>query len=298
MNSMEHTDRQAVKAKQQPATPQGRRPGRPTLSNEELLDKALDLFLEQGFERTSIDAIAASAGMAKRTIYLRYGDKESLFRAALERAIEEWIIPIEQLRAAECDDLEKTLLEVGRILVTNIMRPEGLRLLRITNAESARMPEIGAYTYRHGTGRTIAYLADLFRRRIGPDSVSMNEWQEAAFAFLYLVVCGPPTITAWGVKLDEEKINSHTSYCVRLFLYGMLERHVTSPGDPAFSQAESGAAESASQLLMAGAFDSPATADLQELQHENRRLREMLLESMLEVASIRELREDSRGSSE
>ena len=68
-------------------------PGRPTLSNEELLDKAVDLFLEKGFERTTIDAITASAGMAKRTVYLRYGDKTALFKAALQRAIEDWIVP-------------------------------------------------------------------------------------------------------------------------------------------------------------------------------------------------------------
>ena len=285
MNATERTAGKAVKDKQLPAAPRGRRPGRPTLSNEELLDKALDLFLDQGFERTSIDAIAAAAGMAKRTIYLRYGDKESLFRAALERAIEEWIVPIDELRAAECDDLEQTLLQVGHILVTNIMTPEGLRLLRITNAESGRMPEIGVYTYRHGTGRTIAYLADLFRRRIGPDTVSTNEWQEAAIAFLYLVVCGPPTMTVWGLKLDDGKIKSHTSYCVRLFLYGILAREK--------GHAQPAAVEDADESLpLDDVPDISRTQNLQELKNENRRLREMLLESMLEVASIREQQEE------
>ena len=57
--------------------------------------------------------------MAKRTVYLRYGDKTALFKAALERAIEEWIVPIERLQAAETDDLEETLLRVGHILVAN-----------------------------------------------------------------------------------------------------------------------------------------------------------------------------------
>ena len=52
------------------AAPAVRR-GRPTLSNEQLLDKALDLFLDQGFDRTSIEAICAAAGMAKRTVYAR-----------------------------------------------------------------------------------------------------------------------------------------------------------------------------------------------------------------------------------
>ncbi len=52
----------------EPAVKARRGPGRPTRTNAELLDKALDLFLENGFERTSIDAITAAAGMAKRTV--------------------------------------------------------------------------------------------------------------------------------------------------------------------------------------------------------------------------------------
>ena len=145
-----------------PRTPAPRRPGRPSLSNEALLDVALDLFLAQGFERTGIEAICAKAGMAKRTVYARYGDKETLFKAALQRAIAEWIVPVERLRAAETDDLEQTLLAIGEVLLANIMSPAGLRLLRLTNAESARSPEIGVTNVQQGTEPTIAYLADLF----------------------------------------------------------------------------------------------------------------------------------------
>jgi TetR/AcrR family transcriptional regulator, mexJK operon transcriptional repressor len=242
-------------SKARPPTQRG--PGRPTLSNEELLDRALDLFLEKGFERTTIDAITASAGMAKRTVYLRYADKTALFKAALQQAIDAWIVPIERLRAAETDDLEETLLRVGQMLVANLMRPAGLRLLRITNAESGRMPEIGAYTYQHGTGPTIAYLTDLFRRRIAIGT-EFADAEEAAFAFLYLVVSGPPTMTAWGVALDEAAVDRHTRYSVRLFLHGLFPREAV-------------------------AGESPHS-----LETENRRLKKLLLESMLEIAALKE----------
>ena len=52
-----------------------------------MLDTALSLFLDKGFEQTTIDLIAASVGMTKRTIYAKYEDKAALFRAAVERAI-------------------------------------------------------------------------------------------------------------------------------------------------------------------------------------------------------------------
>jgi len=236
-----------------------------------LLDKALDLFLEKGFERTTIDAITAAAGVAKRTVYLRYGDKTALFKATLQRAIEEWIIPVERLRAAETDDLEDTLLKVGEILLTNLLTPAGLRLLRITNAESGRMPEIGAYTYQHGTEPTVAYLADLFRRRIPPPFDSADA-EEAAIGFLYLVVSGPPTMTAWGLVLDSAAIDRHTRYCVRLFLHGLLPRELG--GDSLFRSPR------AAQAV-------PAEA----LQTENRRLKKLLLDSMLQVAALKERQE-------
>lgn len=199
-----------------------RKPGRPTLTNAQLLDTALELFLQHGFERTSIDAIADAAAMAKRTIYARYDDKTALFKAALTRAIEEWMLPVEKLRAAECDDLEKMLLQIARLLLANVLSPAGLRLLRLSNAVSVSMPEIAAHNTRMGTEPTLAYLADLFRRRLLPAEAPVPEADEAALAFLHLVVGGPASTAAWGVILDDEAIQRHTRYCVRLFLHGAL----------------------------------------------------------------------------
>jgi TetR/AcrR family transcriptional regulator, mexJK operon transcriptional repressor len=198
-----------------------RRPGRPTLSNEELLDKALDLFLEQGFERTSIDAITASAGMAKRTVYARYGDKETLFKAALKRAIEEWIVPVDRLREAETADFGETLAAIGDILVANLLTPAGLRLLRLTNAVSGQMPEIGAFNVKLGTEPTLAYLADLFRRYLGEEAMAGQRAHLAASAFLNLVVGGPANAAAWGVEADPEEVRTYTRFSVGLMLHGL-----------------------------------------------------------------------------
>jgi AcrR family transcriptional regulator len=199
-----------------------RRPGRPTLSNEELLDTALDLFLEKGFERTSIDAITSAAGMAKRTVYARYGDKTNLFKAALTRAIEEWIVPVERLRAAEADDLEETLVRIGGILVANILSPAGLRLLRLTNSESLKMPEISMFNVRHGTEPTLAYLSDLFGRRLSQGGGQAADTESAAQAFLSLVVGGVANNAAWGLAIEPDAADQHVRFSVRLFLNGLL----------------------------------------------------------------------------
>lgn len=238
--------------------PARRRPGRPSLSNEELLDKALDLFLEQGFERTSIDAITAAAGMAKRTVYARYGDKMSLFKAALTRAIEEWIVPVDRLRAAETGDLEQSLLAIGRILVANILSPAGQRLMRLTNAESGRMPEIGAYSVKMGTEPTLAFLTGLFARHLGTASGCPATAEDAAQAFLNLVVGGPANPSAWGVAQDEAAIDRQVRIGVSLILHGLLPLHAGETG-----------------------------GDAARLEDENLRLKKLLAETMIEMDRLR-----------
>ncbi|WP_243652465.1 TetR/AcrR family transcriptional regulator [Novosphingobium sp. PhB165] len=225
-----------------------------------MLDRALVLFLESGFERTSIDAICAAAGMAKRTFYQRYGDKLTFFKAALERAIEDWILPLETLEACESEDFEDTLLRIGRRLVANVMSEDGIRLLRITNAESARIPEIGAFTYNAGTGPTVDWLASLFRRRL---ECGEEQARNAATAYMYIVVCGPPTVTAWGMTVSAAEIESNIRYAVHVLLHGLL-----SGADGRRAPERNGAPES-------------ATLELQQLRRENEQLRRLLVDSML-----------------
>jgi AcrR family transcriptional regulator len=67
--------------------------GRPLLEdvprrNEHLLDIATEVFVRQGYNATTLDRIAAEAGVAKRTIYARYTDKQALFFAVMRRLSE------------------------------------------------------------------------------------------------------------------------------------------------------------------------------------------------------------------
>jgi AcrR family transcriptional regulator len=58
------------------------------IATEAMLDAATAVFGAQGFDRASMDAIAAEAGVTKPTLYARFGSKERLFEAAVEREYE------------------------------------------------------------------------------------------------------------------------------------------------------------------------------------------------------------------
>ncbi|WP_320671161.1 TetR/AcrR family transcriptional regulator [Patulibacter defluvii] len=56
------------------------------LREEQLLDTALSVFAEQGYEATSIVDIAAAAGITRPVVYKHYGSKDGIYLACLRRA--------------------------------------------------------------------------------------------------------------------------------------------------------------------------------------------------------------------
>lgn len=57
-------------------------------SNDRILQKALALFSEKGYDATSVREICEAAGITKPTLYHFYGSKEGVYRAIVEGALE------------------------------------------------------------------------------------------------------------------------------------------------------------------------------------------------------------------
>jgi len=200
--------------------------GRPTREqaerrHAELLEHALDVFLEQGFELATIETIRTSIGMTKRTLYGLYDDKKMLFRAAVQRAIKRWIIPIEAMRAVETDDLETTLMAVARIRMENSISPLGLKLQRIIVTESFRVPEVIQLFWEQGARPGIRYLAELLARHAKQGEIHADEPELLAHGFLTLVIGGPTRAIMLGSKIDKAEIDKRIRLFVKLFLDGV-----------------------------------------------------------------------------
>lgn len=189
-----------------------------------MLDRALDIFLESGFEQATIEEIATAVGMSKRTVYAYYEDKGALFKAAVRRAIERYTVPIEALQAVATDDLEQTLTAIGRLRVANVATPVSIKLQRILAAQSYRFPELFMAAFEQGTGPTIHFLCDLFARHNARGEIDVMEPERAATAFLSLVVGGPTRIIVSGNVIDDAELEERIHFAVRLFLDGVRRR--------------------------------------------------------------------------
>src|SRR5580704_8989304 len=81
--------------------------------DERLIEIAASMFMERGFEGTSVDAVAEAAGIGKATLYARYKDKGELFAAVLQRKIDRWLAMNETGEPAT-GSVEDVLLALAR----------------------------------------------------------------------------------------------------------------------------------------------------------------------------------------
>ena len=206
------------------------RAGRPTREqaearHEELLDRALDHFLDKGFEQATIEAIAADVGMTKRTVYARYPEKAALFRAAVHRAILRYAIPEDRIRATEVPgDLFLTLTNIAMLRIDLVASPEGLKLQRIIQTESYRFPDIFIDTYEIGALPTVKFLARLLKRETEAGHLTIDDPFAAANAFMSLVVSGPVRFILAASAMPPEELEKSVDFGVRLFLDGARRR--------------------------------------------------------------------------
>jgi TetR/AcrR family transcriptional regulator, mexJK operon transcriptional repressor len=131
-----------------------------------ILEAGATLFLRHGYRGTSMDEIAATAGVSKQTVYKHFADKESLFSEIVTSTVEEVAKPVhdEVLKLQDSGDPEADLRRLARQLLRMVMQPRILQLRRLVIGEAGRFPELGRTFYEQGPGRTIAALATVFER--------------------------------------------------------------------------------------------------------------------------------------
>jgi AcrR family transcriptional regulator len=203
--------------------------GRPTREqaearHEEMLDAALDLFLEHGFELTTIEMVAARVSMTRRTIYALYAEKAALFRAAVQRAIERQIVPRDVLAGFDTGDLAVTLESVARLRIGQVMTPNGLRLQRIINTESYRFPEIFTDNFEQSAKPVLEFVADVLDRAIAAGQIAPTDSGFAASAFMSMVVGGQVRAIVSGRAPTPAELDRKVSFTVRLLLDGLRPR--------------------------------------------------------------------------
>ncbi|WP_182900177.1 TetR/AcrR family transcriptional regulator [Microbispora sp. H10830] len=113
---------------------------------EHILDTAKLAFLEDGFERTSMDAIAARAETSKRSLYAHFPTKDALFLAVVERIRVLFGARMRTPAEYSGQPSEAVVQYCGRFV--QLLRWSSVaRMLRLGIAEADRLPDLAAGLY-------------------------------------------------------------------------------------------------------------------------------------------------------
>ncbi|GJD35084.1 TetR/AcrR family transcriptional regulator [Methylobacterium aerolatum] len=205
--------------------------GRPTRAEaarrqEYLIEVATRLFMERGFDATSIDAIAEAAGMSKPTVYARYKDKRELFEAVLRQRIALWIAPLAAAAEAQAaragpEDVETALNDLSRTMLAYGQSSGAAMLKRALVAQALQFPDLARLAHEEGWMRgvrAVAQILDAFEKR---GQIAVPEPEIAADLFISLIIGRSAQTQLYGLPVDPEMQERRRAAAVRLFLDGV-----------------------------------------------------------------------------
>jgi AcrR family transcriptional regulator len=166
---------------------------RSTRKRRAIIEAATEAFLRKGYLGTSMDEIAALAGVSKQTVYKHFADKESLFSEIVTSTVDEAADPVhEELEKLEdSGDVEADLRDLARRQLAMVMRPKLMQLRRLVIGEAGRFPDLGRTFYERGAGRSVATLAAAFERLAARGALDIEDPELAAAHFNWLVMSAP-----------------------------------------------------------------------------------------------------------
>jgi TetR/AcrR family transcriptional repressor of mexJK operon len=204
-----------------------------------LLLAATEVFLDKGYDGTSMDDVAAKAAVSKPTVYKYFSDKERLFEeivSATTGQIDGLARVVVETMANETR-VEASLTVLARRFISALMQPQVLRLRRLVIANADRFPDVGRSWYEQGFERVLATLASSFqsladRKLIGGDPLL------AAHHFMGLLLWIPvnKAMFTGDHQATSDELESYAVAAVRAFLsgYGSSSKVITK--SPALSR--------------------------------------------------------------
>jgi AcrR family transcriptional regulator len=136
-----------------------------------ILDVALELFLERGYKRTSMDAVASAAGVTKPVVYDCFASKAELFGALLDREEQRMLAQFSAALTlgARSGDLRTTLVAGFTSMLRAVMdTPQSYRIALLGDGEAAAVIEARVQRGRDRQINAIAEVARMWLREQVP----------------------------------------------------------------------------------------------------------------------------------
>lgn len=127
------------------------------IKRTEIINVALILFGEYGFEGTTMDLIAQQAGYSKASLYQYFDNKEDLFSAVMMETSFHFDVKRFDKELSGLD-LEMTIKRIGLAYIKMFNSPERIAFVRTIIRDSNKHPEIGDIYHKQGIGYVANFI--------------------------------------------------------------------------------------------------------------------------------------------
>lgn len=189
-----------------------------------IIEKALELFAERGYDAVSVGEIAAAVGIKAPSLYNHYKSKQAIFDAIVEDTAAHYERDTDKIDV-HVQDVKKDFAVFGHITVRELtekvreifiysLHDKNISLFRrMMTIEQFRSPELAELYSRRYVDRMVAYHADIFRNLIASGEIKNVDAETLAYMYV------SPIITLLGVcdrqpEREEEclkKLDEHVS---------------------------------------------------------------------------------------
>ena len=127
-----------------------------------ILFHAGELFMSQGFERTSMDAVAKASGVSKQTVYSHYNNKDTLFNAVIEHKCQMYQFDNSQLHKGDLA-LSDIMLNIATKFIELLHDPEVMDMYSTVIGESRANPHVAELFYQAGPRYSLQVVSSLLQ---------------------------------------------------------------------------------------------------------------------------------------
>jgi TetR/AcrR family transcriptional regulator of autoinduction and epiphytic fitness len=169
-----------------------------------IIEAATGLFLDLGYDRTSLARVADRASVSKATLFKQFPTKAELFEATVLSAGD---TPDSEPLKPPSGDFHAGLVSLGMAYAELVTRPRMADLIRAVIAESARFPELRRRTFDFGTLPVLTALRRFLQAANAQGTANVDDLDVAAAQFLGMIagVVFWPRLVHGDWSLTEEE---------------------------------------------------------------------------------------------
>lgn len=196
------------------------RAGRPKDDSKRLaiMRAASSHFMSEGYERTSMDAIAQRAGVSKQTVYSHFENKDALFRECILDKIRRYGLDMQDFGADT--PLHDVLMITGRRFLDLLSDEDVVSMYRLLIAETTAFPKLAQTFWETGPAQTLDAIARFLAERCACGECDIRDPRQAASDFLCLVESHylKRRLMRHITEIDADEREAHVARCVDQFL--------------------------------------------------------------------------------